>query len=319
MFLVFDIGGSSIKYALLTSDGDISCKGKMPTPLDYETGISDLLESIHNVYCEYKMKSDIEGIAVSLPGQIDVDRGIVYGGGALTYLHKVGLGKLISDRCDGIRTTLENDGKCAALAEVWKGNAKGCKDACVLVFGTGIGAGIIKDGRIHRGKNLTAGEVSYLIEGMTRKQLEDTLGKQATSVEMTWDTFPFWWTSMSSTGGRVYSMRKLKGNMNISGEDIYRMAAEGDAEVQEFLEEWYFDIAKKLCNIQVMFDPEIILLGGGISAQPLFVEGVKKYVDKIKQLAREYSKIKVDVCKYLNDSNLLGAVYNYIQLTDKEI
>ena len=67
-------------------------------------------------------------------------------------------------------------------------------------------------------------------------------------------------------------------------------------------------------NIFAIVDPDIILLGGGISAQPAFVEGVKRYVEKLKSISMITNFIKVDVCKFGNDSNLLGALYSFRQM-----
>ena len=134
MYLVFDLGGTFIKYAVITETGEIKTKSKIPTPAKVGDTLENLLEALDGVYNQVYEEYKPEGIAMSLPGQIDVDNGIVYGGGRLTYLHEVNLGKLLSERFGNIPVALENDGKCAALAEIWLGNAKDCNDACVVVF-----------------------------------------------------------------------------------------------------------------------------------------------------------------------------------------
>lgn len=95
----------------------------------------------------------------------------MYGGGRIKYLDGAHLGDLISEACGGVSVALENDGKCAALAELWLGNASTATNAAVVVVGTGIGGGIIIDRKIHRGKRLLAGELSYALMNMTRKKL----------------------------------------------------------------------------------------------------------------------------------------------------
>ena len=179
MYLVFDVGGTFIKYALMDQKGKIYEKYKVPTPFQdgkvddngdeitpytvkTEDGIAAFLEQIDIIYGKYSKEYQITGIAMSLPGQVNVNQGIVYGGGSLPYLDRVPLGNLISRRCGNVPVALENDAKCAALAEVWIGNAKDCKDACVLVFGTGIGGGIIIDRKVRHGVGMIAGERSFL-------------------------------------------------------------------------------------------------------------------------------------------------------------
>lgn len=315
MYLVFDVGATFVKYAWMTAEGGIEEKGKIPTRNKKGEDIHDFLDSLTEIYNRYKGKGSIEGIAMGLPGQVDVDNGIVYGGGGIRYMNNVPLRDLLSERCDGIRVSIENDGKCAALAEVWMGNAKEAEDACVLVFGTGIGGGIIKDRKIHRGKRMLAGELSFTVENMTREDLEKIQCCEEMNMLDAIEQMPFMWSAHAATGSLCYWMAKKKGLSpeEVSGEKIYQWAKAGDKEAIEALEEMYFSIAKQCCNLYVAFDPEVILIGGGISAEPAFVEGIKRYVDRLKEISLIYKEIRIDVCKYRNDSNLLGALYNFKQ------
>lgn len=317
MYLVFDIGGTFVKHAIMDDDGNIFENEKYPTPVSAEHGVNDLLNGIENKYHSLKKQYDIEGIAVSLPGQIDIENGIVYGGGILKYLDKVKLGELISERCDSLRVSLENDGKCAALCEAWLGNASHVENAYVLVIGTGIGGGMIIDHHVHHGNSFMAGEVSYAIDNMKRSQIDSIqTAETIKGLRATLDSMPYSMSARCSTGGICNKVSKLKGMdiQDVSGELIYRWASEGDKEIADVLEDWYFEIAKACVNIYCIFNPDIILIGGGISAQPLFIEGIKKYVDKLKKLTYVLNNLKVDVCKYRNRSNLFGAVMNFKQL-----
>lgn len=320
MYLVYDVGGTFIKYALMKGDGEIVKKDKLPTPVKPGQGVDDFVEVIGSIYDSCNREYDLRGIAMDLPGQIDVEQGIVYGGGGLKYLDGVALGGLISSRCDGLRVALENDGKCAALAEVWKGNAADCQDAYVLVFGTGIGGGMIKDRKIHRGNRRIAGELSYFLGDMTREQAENI--ETAEQIEGTEDTMlklPFIASSRIATTGMTLKVARAKGLSmeEVNGIKMYQWAREGDTEVQEMLEDWYFQIAQMCCSIYAVYDPDIILIGGGISAQPLFLEGIKRYVEKLKKISNIFKDMRVENCKFLNDSNLLGALFNYKQLFEE--
>lgn len=316
MYLVFDVGATFVKYAWMTGEGSIEEKGKLLTRNKAGDGIDDFIESLAEIYDQYKKRGAVEGIAMGLPGQIDVERGIVYGGGGIRYMHNVPLQELLSKRCDNVRVSMENDGKCAALAEVWLGNAKDVKDACVLVFGTGIGGGIIKDRKVHRGKRMLAGELSFTIENMTREDISRIRCGEEMSMLDTIEQMPFMWSAHAATGSVCYWVAKKKGLPveEVTGERLYQWAAAGDEEAADALEEMYFSIAKQCCNLYVTFDPEVILIGGGISAEPAFVEGIKRYVEKLKNISIIYKEIKIDVCKYRNDSNLLGALYHFKQL-----
>lgn len=318
MYLVFDVGGTFTKSALVNTQDEMIEKRKVPTIVDPKLGTDAFVESIGQLYDEYKAQGvDIQGIALSLPGQIDVEKGIVYGGGALMYLDKVALGPLISKRCDGKPVSMENDGKCAALAEVWKGRGKDCQDICVFVFGTGIGGGIVKNRKIHRGKHLCAGELSYMIGDITREQL-DTIrdANKVGNVWEVWDSLPYLWCSQASMSSRCFRLAQRKGvdMSEVSGELIYQLAEEGDEDAVNLLEDWYLNIAKQCCSMQAIYDPEMILIGGGISANPKFIDGIRRYVKKLAEITEIFSHIQLDTCMYMNDSNLLGALFNYKQM-----
>ncbi|MGN0154278.1 MAG: ROK family protein [Lachnospiraceae bacterium] len=320
MYLVFDVGATSVKYAWMTEEGDIEEKGNIPTKNKMTDTVEDFVESLGAVYDRYKQRGKIEGVAMGLPGQVDVKQGIVYGGGGIRYMHDVPLMEKMSNRCDNLPVSVENDAKCAALAEVWKGNAQDVDDACVLVFGTGIGGALIKDRKVHRGKRMLAGELSFTIENMTREDLKSIACMEELSMLDAVDRMPFMWSCHFSTGSVCYWLAKKKGipTESVTGEKIYQWAKAGDVQAQEALEDMYFSIAKQCMNLYVAFDPEVILIGGGISAEPEFIAGIKRYVDKLREISIIYKELKIDVCKYRNDSNLLGALYNFKQLYQNE-
>ncbi|MBE5944737.1 MAG: ROK family protein [Lachnospiraceae bacterium] len=324
MYLVFDVGATFIKYAWMTEDGDIIEKSKTPTPVDlegktFQEAIDEFVETIGGIYDVYKNQGNVDGIAMGLPGQIDVKRGIVYNGGGIRYLDKVCLQDLISKRCQDVLVALENDGKCAALAEVWKGNAKDVKDACVLVFGTGIGGGIVRNRKVIHGKHLLAGETSFILTDITREDLdklppgEDLM--ESMDVPDIVKTLPYTWTTTCSAVNMCQRIADELGlpREDVTGEKVYQWAREGQQKVIDMLEDTYFTIAKTCLSLFVILDPQIILIGGGISAEPQFVEGIVRYVNQLKRLSNVYRNIKIDTCKFLNDSNLLGALYNFKQ------
>mgnify|MGYP004657770617 FL=1 len=335
MYLVFDVGGTFIKYALMDQKGKIYEKYKVPTPFQdgkvddngdeitpytvkTEDGIAAFLEQIDIIYGKYSKEYQITGIAMSLPGQVNVNQGIVYGGGSLPYLDRVPLGNLISRRCGNVPVALENDAKCAALAEVWIGNAKDCKDACVLVFGTGIGGGIIIDRKVRHGVGMIAGEMSFLYDGLPIEDvdkirpLEEINSKNGGELPN-----PCIWTQQASVQALRRKVADAKGLkwQEVNGEDIYEMA-ETDPEIQDILERMYYNIAWHCCNLYITLAPEIILIGGGISAQPKFMEGIIKYTSKLRRLSYIYERMKIDLCKFGNDSNLIGALFNFMQKYD---
>ena len=140
-YLVLDIGGSSIKYALMTECVEFLEKGKVATPQD---SIESFVNVIGDLYDKYKDK--IEGIAISMPGLIDSKNGYARTGGWLRYNDDKYIVKILQERCP-TKIKIQNDAKSAALAEVWKGSLKEYNDGIVVVLGTGVGGAVVKIGK----------------------------------------------------------------------------------------------------------------------------------------------------------------------------
>lgn len=296
MYLVFDIGGTFVKFARITKDGEILYKDKIPT--HNQEGMDAFIDTLVEVY--QNNREGIEGIAVSTPGAVDVQNGIIYNGGNLPFLHQSHFRDLLSQRCDNLPVAVENDGKCAGLAEAWIGAAKDCSDAIVLAFGTGIAGAVIKDKKIHRGNRLIAGEVSFLINEMDRHQKPVIWAKQNSALSL----------------GKTAEQKKGLASGSINGEAFFEMANANDPDCLEILQDFCYRIAVQCYNLTLIFDPDIICIGGGISEQPLLIEEIRRQIDVIWEQVPHIGKPRIAKCAFNNDSNLLGALYNFIQLYD---
>lgn len=294
MYLVFDIGGTFVKYAKITLKGEIVFKSKIPT--NNKEGIDVFIDTLVAVYNEHK--EGIQGIAVSTPGAVDVANGIIYNGGNLPFLHESHFRDLLSSRCDNLPVAVENDGKCAGLAEAWIGAAKDVSDAIVLAFGTGIAGAVIKDKKIHRGNRLIAGEVSFLINEMDRQK------------------DPIIWAHHNSALALGMTYEKAKGlpEGSVNGEKFFEMANANDETALNILADYCYKIAVQTYNLTLIFDPDIICIGGGISEQPLLIEEIKRQIDVIWEKVPHIGKPNITKCAFNNDSNLLGALYNFMQV-----
>ncbi len=320
MYFALDIGGTFVKYAVMDGEAGIIEKGKFPTPNGPGCTAGELTDRIGDVFDKCREHHDFAGVAVSLPGMIDVENGIVYEGGALTYMDGVPFGRLLSERCGGLPVVLENDAKCAALAEIWKGNAVGARSAVLFIFGTGIGGAVVLDGKVVHGKNLSAGEFSYLLlQNLQREDIPEMLSmwrQPPLSMDEQFEGPAFHLTSRLSAAGICYRVAKRKGLAfaEVDGHRIYRWVDKGDRDVIEVLEDVYFEIARECCNLQFIFDPDVILIGGGISAEPRFVEGIQRYAKELQGFTRALRGLDIRVCKFKNDANLVGALRNFLTL-----
>lgn len=288
-YLTLDVGGSSIKYALIKENLDIIEKSSVPTPMD---SLESFIETIGQLYDNYK--EQIEGIAISMPGVIDPERGYQYTGGALKYINNLETVKILQARCP-INITIGNDAKCAANAEIGFGNLQDVSDAAVVILGTGIGGCLIKDHKVHTGKHFSAGEFSFV-----RTNYNTPFG---------WDDAWAMRTGISGLLARV--QEQLETDEKFTGIEIFEMANNGNEKVLAGLDQFCKEVALQIFNVHIIFDCEKVAIGGGISAQPLLLELIQKNLDMIFASA-PISKPELVACKFRNDANLIGALYQHL-------
>ena len=154
--MVFDVGGTEIKYCVMDESLVREEAGSVPTPMSSREEFFDLLCSLYEPH-----RGEVEGIAMCLPGFIDSENGRCLGGGALRYNHGKEVAGPLSERT-GVPVHIANDGKCAALAELRDGALRGCRNASVYIIGTGVGGGLVINGEILNGSHFTAGEFSFM-------------------------------------------------------------------------------------------------------------------------------------------------------------
>ena len=291
-YLVFDFGGTAIKYGILNERGDILNKGSFITP---KTGIDELYSEIKKVYVA--CKEDISGIALSCPGAVNNEKCVIAGVSAIPYIHGPKIKEDIKAML-GKEVEMENDANCAALAEVWLGEAKENSDVAFIIMGSGIGGALIKDRQLHKGKNLQAGEF-----GIMYFQKED--GSHGL------------WGEISTVR---FAMRvsKILGR-EIDGKEVFRLAdEEKNPIVINEINNWYKDIAKGLLTIQYIYDPEKIIIGGAISQREDLIENIEKTLkDFISNFPEATITPIVKKCKFENDANLIGALYNFLSVKNK--
>lgn len=296
-YIVFDIGGSSVKHAIMTEDGDFIKKGSYKSERDnFEAFKALMIAEIEKAKKEY----NIAGVAISAPGGVDSDTGLIGGASALPCIHGPNFKKVFGEDL-GINLELENDANCAALGEVWRGTAKDNNDVLFIVCGTGIGGAVIKDKKIHKGNNLHGGEFGYFILDCERN------GKDSTFKT---------WSNIGSTGALARGVANVKGlsENEIDGRKIFELAESGDEDCIKAIDDFYFNNALGIFNLQYTYDPEKIVIGGAISSREDFIDKINEKLDIIMGKITD-AKVRpiIDKCKFENDANLLGALFNYLQ------
>lgn len=298
--LTIDIGGTFIKYAYMNPDASIIERGKTDTPRggntesvqSGRTALLDILESL------FRARSDVEGIAISLPGIIDSDNGYIVMGGALRYNDDFYLRHELYARCP-VPITMENDTNCAGLAEAANGSLKDVNDGFFITIGTMIGGAYIKDRRLHRGHHFAAGEVSYI----------NTLRDSAPTEESIWG-------NRCSAVGLCHRYARMKGIApeTVSGIDVFDAVEAGDPAAIGCLAAFARELAMQIFNLQTILDPERFAIGGGISARPELIAEIRRQLDILYDSC-PYRIPRADVVtsKFQNDANLIGALQCYLR------
>lgn len=288
---VIDVGGTFIKYALMNEHSIILERGKIPTPMSDR---DDFINTIVNIHKQFDHS---EGIALSMPGIIDAVNGVCITSGALEYNNGAHIVDEIQSKTN-VKVTVENDAKCAALAEVSVGALADVNDGFVLIFGTAIGGAFIKDRKIHRGAHFSAGEISYTVPYIDGSLVDENfLGFQCGVPQLCKD----------------FAQQKNLPVEQVNGEIIFAALEQNDPIAVDCLERFTRRIALQIFNLQMLFDPQRFAVGGGISAQPSFVEFINRNLERLRAECK-YNLPAPDVvaCKFQNDANLIGALQHFL-------
>ena len=291
--LSFDIGGSSVKYAVIEKTGKILAKGKKTTPQEKE----EFFRLIENVAASYRRAYTIEGAGFSFPGAVDDVSGVIGGSSALPYIHDFPIRQELERRLS-LPAARAPPAHCAARGEAWRGVGKEHKDLVFLVIGTGIGGAVVKGKRIHHGKHLHGGEFGYMVSDASHRILSD----------------------MGSTRILAERVADAKGlpREEMDGRKAFALADAGDADALQAVSAMYEALAMAIYNLQYAIDPEIFVLGGAVSERPGFAEEIGKRVDVIlKDVGVARIRPIIRPAQFGNDANLLGAVRALLNKQDR--
>lgn len=288
-YISIDTGGTFIKHGVIREDGKILKQGKTPTP---QVSLPEYFDAIRNICSSYSEFNTETVLSMSLPGTVDQKTGTIRGQSSLPYIHKVPF-RILAEKETEMKIKMENDANCAALGETWMGCAKNLESAAFLIFGTGLGGALCLDGKLVRGFHLAAGEFSDFISFYDRKTL------QMRNVDAIISTKKCVKRVIESTGMK---------ETDLNGEVIFRRAEENLEPYDDAVDEICFETAVLAFNIQHVFDPEAIILGGGMSGQTLWYSRTMEYLKEIYSRTDSFAPVKLMKSTIGNNANLLGAL-----------
>lgn len=287
-YLSIDIGGTNVKYAELNNAGNIIEQGKIKTSHDKE----QFLKNIDRIVAKY-VKKGIKGIAFCAPGKIAHTK--IHFGEALPFLD--GIDFAVRYKKYDIPVTVINDGKASVLAENWLGSLKDMQNCAAITLGTGVGGGIIVNGKLLNGAHFQAGELSFLQLNMKEPGFDGFAGGYASAVQM------------------IKNVNEaIENDDETDGLAAFEAINNGNEKAKKIFDEYCKRIAAIIIDIQAVVDLDAIAIGGGISAQPIVIQGINQAYDQVladnELIGKTFTRPKIVEAKFKNGANLYGALYN---------
>ena len=303
-----DIGGTNIKIALIDFDGKIIYSATTPTraEMGYEAGINNIKQAIKDLMQETNATKDtIEAIGFGLPGQIDYKNGIVKNLPNIPGWTNVKLAKII-DTEFSIPTRLDNDVRCAALGELNFGAGKGCENLGCITVGTGIGAGIVLNGKLVRGAANAAGEIGHIKMEMNGGPL---CGCGDYGCFEAYASGPAIVTMAKEyiSGGKSAKYKEMAADGIITPYLVAQAALQGDAVSIQIFKQMGKIIGTGLTSVVNLLNPQKIIIGGGVAdAGDILLDPIRKTIlDRAMPI--QAKSVEIVPAQLANTAGVIGA------------
>ena len=306
-YIGIDLGGTTAKVGLFTTSGALLEKWEVPTDTSNagEHILENLADAIHAKMAEKEITSEqVEGVGIGVPGPVLDSRVVPIICANLGGWGERNVSAQLSGLLDGMKVLVGNDANVAALGEMWQGGGKGFSDIVMVTLGTGVGGGVILDKKIVAGKHGTGGEIGHLRIREGEKEPCNCGGygclEQVASA-----------TGIAREARRAMEqdssdteMRKF--GADITAKDVLDCAKSGDAMACRVMDTVFYYLGWALSAISMTIDPEIFVIGGGVSKAGSFLtEGIRKYFDQFTTLSDQ--KAEITLAQLGNDAGIYGA------------
>ena len=298
-----DLGGTTVKIAWFDKNGTMLQKWEIPTRTE-DSGshiLPDIAASIQAFLQREKVeRENVIGVGIGVPGPVShegvVNKCINLGWGVFNICQTL-------SQLTGLPVKAGNDATVAALGECWMGGGKGCRNMFFATLGTGVGGGIVTEGQVVHGAHGAGAEVGHMV--LNRTETEPCNCGKYGCVEQYCSA-----TGVVRLAKRHLaateadsSLRKLE---SITCKDVFDAGKAGDTQALQVLDQFYRYLGEFLANVACVVNPEVIVLGGGVSkaGQPL-LDGAKKYFDRYVFHAARNTRF--ELAQLGNDAGAYGA------------
>lgn len=299
-----DVGGTSVKMGFFETDGKLLDKWEIRTNTNDKGKeiLPDIARAIDNKLAQEGIsKNDVEGVGIGVPGPVRTD-------GVVNICVNLGWGVInVAEELSGmtgLKVKVGNDANVAALGEMWQGGAKGSSDVILVTLGTGVGGGIIVDGKIVAGFDGAGGEIGHIT--VNNDEIEPCNCGQYGCLEQ-----------YTSATGIVHMAKrklaktaddtKLRSYTRLSAKDVFDEAKKGDEVALGLVDDLGEILGSALSNMACVVNPEVIVIGGGVSkAGQILIDTIQKhYVETAFHACRN---TRFELARLGNDAGIYGSM-----------
>ncbi len=301
-----DVGGTNVKIALVSDKGKIVYSNSIPTraEMGYEYTVNSMKDAIRDLLKETKMKSnDIEGMGFGFPGQIDCQKGVVRLAPNIPGWVNVPIANIMEKEF-GILTRVDNDVRTATLGELNYGAGVGCENLVCITVGTGIGSGLVVNGKLVRGANNAAGEIGHIkltniggpLCGCGDRGCLEAYASGPSIVALAEEYI---------RGGKSTKYRELA-NPDITPYIVAVAAKEGDPVARQIFRIMGEYIGMGLTSVVNLLNPEKIIIGGGVAeAGDILFEPIRETIAKRAMTIQR--EVEIVPAQLGNTAGVIGA------------
>ncbi|CAJ1199827.1 ROK family glucokinase [Companilactobacillus nantensis] len=304
-----DLGGTTIKFAILTDKGEIQQKWSIETNIlsDGQLIIPDIIDSINHHIKMYDMNPDqFDGIGLGSPGTINHEKGTIKGAYNLNWTNEVYPVRDI-EKGTGLPVVIENDANVAALGERWQGAGNNANDVVFVTLGTGVGGGIIANGKLVQGANGAGGEIGHVTVDPNgfmctcgKKGCLETIASATGIVRVARDR-------ASEYAGNSELKEMLDDGQDISAKDVFDLAKKND-DLALIVADYVCDsLGFVLGNIANTLNPKYIVIGGGVSAAGEFLRAKVDTAMRANEFATIKDATELKLASLGNGAGVIGA------------
>ncbi|MBQ8963197.1 MAG: ROK family protein [Clostridia bacterium] len=308
LYIGIDVGGMSIKAGLVDEEGNILFKHSCPTGVErgYVAVIRDIAQlGLATVEKAGRRMDEVKAIGIGIPGIMDQRTGIIPFCTNLAW-HDVPIIEEMKQYTD-LPVYVDNDATVAGLAESVKGVSAGTQNSVFITLGTGVGGGVVLNGKVFSGAHGVATEIGHMVT--VAGGLPCTCGKRGC-----WERYAS--ATALIRAGRVLCaekpsctlMKHVDGDIRtITAKDVIDLAMAGDADCVKIFDDYIYHLVVGLTNLINVYDPEVIVLGGGVShCGDFLLNAVRSLLPKYV-FFKSMPYARVELARLTNDAGIIGA------------